>query len=113
MIYHHNYNCYNVNQQPAVNEVSNIIFSRSSISVLVVLIFSKNNFMIVPFFDFGFSRYCKIVKSWNDLLQNVAKFHDQTLNYLPIQPILCSNLFQRNFRKLKFLRRFDITSFVL
>ena len=33
MIYH--YNCYNVSQQPAVDEVSNIIFSRSSISVLV------------------------------------------------------------------------------
>ena len=43
---------FNVSQQPAVDEVSNIIFSRSSISMLVVLILSKNNFMIVPFFDF-------------------------------------------------------------
>ena len=43
---------FNVSQQPAVNEVSNIIFPRSSISMLVVLILSKNNFMIVPFFDF-------------------------------------------------------------
>ena len=33
-----------------IDEGSNIIFSRSSISVLVVLILSKNNFMIVPFF---------------------------------------------------------------
>ena len=33
-----------------------IIFSQSSsISVLVVLIFSKNNVMIVPFFDSVFS----------------------------------------------------------
>ena len=51
MIDHYNYNCYNVNQQPKVGEVSNIIFVRSSISVLVVLIFNKNNFMIVSFFD--------------------------------------------------------------
>ena len=42
---------FNVSQQPAVDEVWNIIFPRSSISVLV-LILSKNNFMIVPFFDF-------------------------------------------------------------
>ena len=39
-------------QQPAVDEVSNIIFSRSSISMLVVLSLSKNNFMIGPFFEF-------------------------------------------------------------
>ena len=38
MIYHYNYNCYNVSEQPTVDEVSNIIFSPSSISVLVVLI---------------------------------------------------------------------------
>ena len=43
---------FNVSQKSAVDEVSNIIFSRSSISMLVVLILSKNNFMIVPFFDF-------------------------------------------------------------
>ena len=57
MIYHDNHNCYNVSQQPTVDEISNIIFSFSNISVLVVLILSKNNFMIVPFFhSFGFSR---------------------------------------------------------
>ena len=78
MIYHYNHNCYNVSQQSAADKVSNSIFSRSSISVLVVLILSKNNFMIVPFFDSGFSRYCKIVKSWNDLLQNVTKFRVKT-----------------------------------
>ena len=53
-----------MSQKPAVDKVSSIIFSRFSISVLVVLIPSKNNFMIVPFFDFGFLRYRKIVKSW-------------------------------------------------
>ena len=62
MIYHYNNNCYNVSQQPAVDEVSNIISSRSSISVLVVLVLSKNNFIIVRFFDPGFSRYCKVVE---------------------------------------------------
>ena len=41
MIYHCNNNCYNVSQQPAVDKVSNIIFSRSSISVLVVLVLSN------------------------------------------------------------------------
>ena len=51
MIYHYNHNCYNVSQQQAVDEVSNTIFLPSSISVLVVLILSKNNFMIVPCFD--------------------------------------------------------------
>ena len=51
MIYHYNHNCYNASQQPAVDEVSNIIFSRSSISVLVILILIKNKFKIVPFFD--------------------------------------------------------------
>ena len=61
-MYHYNYNCYNVSQQPAVDEVSNIICSRSSISVLVVLVLSKNNFMIVRCFDPEFSRYCKIVE---------------------------------------------------
>ena len=35
MIYYYNNNCYNVGRQPAVDEVSNIIFSQSSISVLV------------------------------------------------------------------------------
>ena len=34
---------FNVSQQPAVDEVSNIIFSRSSISILVVLNLRKNN----------------------------------------------------------------------
>ena len=67
MIYHYNHNCYTVSQQPAVDEVSNVIFLRSSISVLVVLILSKNNFLVVPFLDFSFSKYLKIVKidSWN------------------------------------------------
>ena len=49
MIYHYNHKCYNVSQELAVNEVSNIIFSLSSISVLVVLILSKKNFMIAMF----------------------------------------------------------------
>ena len=74
MIHHYSHNCCNVSQQPAVKEVSDIIFSRSSIFVLVALFLSKNNFMIVPFFDSGFSRYCKIVKSWNDSLRNATKF---------------------------------------
>ena len=43
---------FNVSQKLAVDEVSNIIVSRSSIFTLVVFILSKNNFMIVPFFDF-------------------------------------------------------------
>ena len=43
---------FNVSQKPAVDEVSNIILLRSSISMLVVLILSMNNFIIVPFFDF-------------------------------------------------------------
>ena len=58
MIYHYNHNCNNVSQQAAANEVTLL---RSSISVLVVLILSKNNFMIVPFFDSGISEYRKIV----------------------------------------------------
>ena len=49
MIYHHNHNCYNASQQQAVDEVSNI-FARFSVSVLVVLVLSKNNFIIDPFF---------------------------------------------------------------
>ena len=40
MIYCYNYNCYNGSQQPAVDEVSNTTFLRSSISVLVVLVLS-------------------------------------------------------------------------
>ena len=65
MIYYDNHKCSNVSQQSAVDKVSNIIFSRSKISVLVVLFFSKNSFKVVPFFDsFGFSRYCKVVESW-------------------------------------------------
>ena len=83
MIYHYKYDCYNVSQQPAVDEVSNIIFSRSSISVLVVLVISKNNFMIVRFFDPGFSRYCKIVKNLNDSLRNVTKSHDHHHHFAP------------------------------
>ena len=86
MIYHCNHNCYNVSQQPAVDEISKHDFLAVQHFFLVVLILSKINFMIVPFFDSGFSRYCKIekVESWNDLLRNVTKSHDQTLNYLLI-----------------------------
>ena len=51
MIYHDNHNWYNPSQQLAVDEASNIIFSRYCISVLIAQIRSKNNFMIVPFFD--------------------------------------------------------------
>ena len=77
MIYHYNHNWYNASQQQAVDEVSNIIFSRSNISVLVVQIRSKNNFMIVPFFDSlvfqGTVQYEK-VENWNDSKRNVTKF---------------------------------------
>ena len=52
VIYHYNHNCYQVSQQPTVDEFSNIIFSQFSISVLVALILRKNNFMIAIFFDF-------------------------------------------------------------
>ena len=71
--FHYNYNSYNASQQAAGDEVSNIILSQFSISVLVVLILSKNNFMIVPFF--GFSRYCKIVKIW-ELKWFIAKCYE-------------------------------------
>ena len=57
MIYHNNHNCYIVSQQPEVDEVSNIIFLRPSISELVILNLSKNNFLIATFFDSGFLRY--------------------------------------------------------
>ena len=43
MIYHTKHSCYIVSQQPEIDEVSNIIFSKSSISELVILILSKNN----------------------------------------------------------------------
>ena len=53
-----------MSQQPAVDEVSNVIFLHSSIAALVVLILSKNNFMIVLFFDFlVFQGTAKIVKN--------------------------------------------------
>ena len=42
---------FNVSQKSVVDEVLNIIFLQSSISMLVVLILSKNNLMIVPCFD--------------------------------------------------------------
>ena len=62
MIYHCNHNCYNVSQQPAVDEISKHDFLAVQHFFLVVLILSKINFMIVPFFDSGFSRYCKMEK---------------------------------------------------
>ena len=66
-----------VSKKSAVDEVLNIIFSQSSISMLVVLILSKNNFMIVPFFVllvFESTVKWQKVERWNDLLRSVTKF---------------------------------------
>ena len=88
-----------VSQKSAVDEVLNIIFLQSSISMLVVLILSKNNFMIVQFFDFlvfqSTVKWQKIER-WNDSLRNVTKSHDQTLNYLSINKLYTVNCFSKN-----------------